>query len=133
MWRESLLAKNVLSGLTKGYKNHPQLERFKNTDNPEKSINTYLSTILNESIKRNYSFNKDKIDTKSIDKTIKINVTNMQILYESELLKSKLLVRDIQSYNKIKTLNKIEPNPIVNIVHGNIESWEKIKPNIKIL
>ena len=28
LWREALLAKNVLAGLTKGYKNHPQLDRF---------------------------------------------------------------------------------------------------------
>ena len=29
LWRETLLAKNVLEGKTKGYKNHPQLIRFK--------------------------------------------------------------------------------------------------------
>lgn len=28
LWREALLAKNVLAGLIKGYKNHPQLDRF---------------------------------------------------------------------------------------------------------
>ena len=28
LWREALLAKNVLAGLTKGYKNHSQLDRF---------------------------------------------------------------------------------------------------------
>jgi len=29
LWRETLLAKHVLEGKTKGYKNHPQLNRFK--------------------------------------------------------------------------------------------------------
>ncbi|MEM2211610.1 MAG: pyrimidine dimer DNA glycosylase/endonuclease V [Nitrososphaerales archaeon] len=29
LWRESLLAKKVLEGYTKGYINHPQLLRFK--------------------------------------------------------------------------------------------------------
>ena len=29
-WREGLLAQKVLLGETKGYKNHPQLDRFKN-------------------------------------------------------------------------------------------------------
>lgn len=29
-WRETLLAQKVLQGLTKGYKNHPQLDRFSN-------------------------------------------------------------------------------------------------------
>jgi len=34
LWREGLLAQKVLLGKTKGYKNHPQLIRFKRTDNP---------------------------------------------------------------------------------------------------
>ena len=29
LWREALLAKQVLEGGTKGYRNHPQLDRFK--------------------------------------------------------------------------------------------------------
>ena len=29
LWREGLLAQKVLSGKTKGYRNHPQLIRFK--------------------------------------------------------------------------------------------------------
>jgi len=29
LWREGLLAKKVLEGGTKGYRNHPQLERLK--------------------------------------------------------------------------------------------------------
>ncbi|MFC2473489.1 MAG: pyrimidine dimer DNA glycosylase/endonuclease V, partial [Actinomyces sp.] len=28
-WRESLLAQAVLAGRTRGYRNHPQLERFR--------------------------------------------------------------------------------------------------------
>ena len=43
LWRETLLAKNVLEGKTKGYKNHPQLERFKNCQYPLEAINSYLS------------------------------------------------------------------------------------------
>ena len=34
LWREALLAQNVLLGNTKGYTKHPQLNRFKNTGNP---------------------------------------------------------------------------------------------------
>lgn len=34
LWRETLLAKNVLEGKTKGYKNHPQLIRFKKKEEP---------------------------------------------------------------------------------------------------
>jgi hypothetical protein len=38
LWREGLLAKNVLEGKTKGYRNHPQLQRFKATPNPVSAI-----------------------------------------------------------------------------------------------
>lgn len=33
-WREGLLAQKVLAGQTKGYRNHPQLDRFKITSDP---------------------------------------------------------------------------------------------------
>ena len=29
LWRESLLAQAVLAGRTRGYRSHPQLERFR--------------------------------------------------------------------------------------------------------
>jgi hypothetical protein len=62
LWRETLLAKNVLAGNTKGYKNHPQLKRFKNTDNPLHAINQYLSIIYQEASSRGYTFTREKID-----------------------------------------------------------------------
>jgi hypothetical protein len=62
LWRETLLAKHVLEGKTKGYKNHPQLNRFKNTDNPVDSINQYLTIVYQDSVKRGFHFNKDKIN-----------------------------------------------------------------------
>ena len=70
LWRETLLAKNVLYGLTKGYKNHPQLNRFKETGDPKEYINKYLISIYNEALSRSYKFDKSKIDwgCKSIKK-----------------------------------------------------------------
>jgi hypothetical protein len=38
LWRETLLAKHVLEGKTKGYKNHPQLNRFKKSEKPLDAI-----------------------------------------------------------------------------------------------
>jgi len=39
LWREGLLAKKVLSNKTFGYKNHPQLIRFRLAKEPLKLIN----------------------------------------------------------------------------------------------
>jgi Pyrimidine dimer DNA glycosylase (EC 3.2.2.17)/DNA-(apurinic or apyrimidinic site) lyase (EC 4.2.99.18) len=46
LWRESLLAQKVLLGKTKGYKNHPQLIRFKKTEDPILYIGTYLYMFI---------------------------------------------------------------------------------------
>jgi hypothetical protein len=49
LWRETLLAKNVMEEKTIGYKNHSQLIRFKNSDNPLHGINQYLAAVYQES------------------------------------------------------------------------------------
>ncbi len=88
LWRETLLAKNVLENKTKGYKNHPQLIRFKNSDNPIAAINQYLAEVHEEATNRNYNFNPQKIDWKFIP--TKIKVTNKQLEYEFKHLQKKL-------------------------------------------
>ena len=53
LWRETLLAKNVLEGKTKGYKNHPQLIRFKNTIQPLNALNFERNHLLKKLKLRN--------------------------------------------------------------------------------
>src|SRR5215212_6204406 len=88
LWRESLLAKKVLQNKTKGYRNHPQLVRFKCCADPVNAINYYLSEIYKEAERRNYNFDKSKIDCGF--KRQKIKVTSGQIEYELEHLKKKI-------------------------------------------
>lgn len=45
VWKETLLAKTVLENKTKGYKQHSQLIRFKDTDDALSYINLYLKHI----------------------------------------------------------------------------------------
>jgi len=66
LWREGLLAKKVLQGKTKGYKNHPQLIRFKNTKNPILSIDAYLYFVLEEASQRGFNFDNSKLGKKII-------------------------------------------------------------------
>ncbi len=113
-------------GITKGYKNHPQLERFKKAKDPIGSINSYLLTIYEESLKRNYSFDKSKLQMTFINDE-KIKVTDGQLKYEYELLKNKLKFRDIKKFDSIKTIKKINPNPVFIVVSGTVASWERVK------
>jgi len=123
LWREALLAKKVLEGKTKGYKNHPQLIRFKEFKDPLKAINSYLYYVFKEAEKRNYNFNKKKISIKKPLSKI-ISVTDKQVKYEFQHLYKKLKKRNKNL--KIEKIKKIEINPIFYLVKGEIESWEKV-------
>lgn len=118
------MAQKVLQSGTKGYGNHPQLVRFKNTDNPLGAIGSYLEEIYKESLKRGYCFNKSKIVINRF--TPKIEVKRGQIKYEFEHLKNKIKKRDIKSYKKIEAIEHPEINPIFKGIEGGIENWEII-------
>ena len=122
LWRETLLAKNVLMGNTKGYKNHPQLIRFKGTDKPIDGINQYLAEVYDEALRRNYNFNRSKIDW---DYSVtEIPVTEGQILYEKEHLLKKLDIRDQEKFHKLSKETVIELHPLFQVVKGDVEEWE---------
>lgn len=124
LWRESLLAQAVLQGNTRGYKNHPQLKRFKDTNNPEGAIAGYLRYILAEADTRGYNFDRSKIV--NIRFTAKISVTNGQIEYEFQHLLSKLKVRSPELYEQLKLIKAIKNHPLLQKVNGDIEDWENI-------
>jgi hypothetical protein len=124
LWRETLLAKHVLLGNTNGYKNHPQLIRFKNRKDPVSSINQYLSEVYKEALIRGYNFDKNKIDWGF--KKIKCSVIKGQFDYELKHLLKKLKMRDKKKYKEINLLKKFDPNPMFKIVAGEIENWEII-------
>ena len=117
-WREALLAKAVLNGRTRGYKNHPQLARF-----DRRSINTYLAHILAEAQKRGYSFDARKIGKLQRKKAIR--VTRGQLTYEFDHLRKKLRVRDPKKYREIVREPEIAAHPSFRVVPGSVEKWEK--------
>ena len=123
VWREGLLAKHVLEGKTKGYKNHPQLERFKRQENPVEAIMQYLFESLAESERRGYHFDATKVVKPK--QTIAISVTRGQIDYEKEHLLKKLDVRDSDTAERLRNTKRIMPHPMVAIVPDSVEDWEK--------
>ena len=122
LWRETLLAKNVLEGNTKGYKNHPQLHRFKTLINPVVAIHQYLSEVHKESLARGYHFDSEKFAKPKIP--IEIPVTKGQIEYEWNHLIKKLQHRDPLKYDQILAVKTIMPHPIFKIIPGGVEDWE---------
>ena len=122
LWRETLLAKKVLEGTTKGYKNHPQLIRFKNSKSPLLCINKYLDTIYQESLVRGYNFDINKFISST--EPVILNVSTGQLDYEMQHLLKKLKTRDAERYKQLLKVKNIESHPLFEIVKGGIEDWE---------
>ena len=125
VWREGLLAQKVLSGKTRGYRNHPQLERFKQQKDPVSAIGTYLCGVHQESLVRGYNF--DSLKIASGKKAPEIKVTSGQLEYEFRHLLKKLKQRNYQRYLSLRFEKKILMHPLFKKIAGPVESWERLK------
>lgn len=124
VWRETLLAKHVLEGKTKGYQHHPQLTRFKEQTDPLKAIHFYLKIIFEEAVQRGYHYDPSKFDpVESVDQ---IPVTAGQIEYERVHLLNKLQKRDLGKYQFLVEISDFVPHPLFHVVEGAVEPWEII-------
>jgi hypothetical protein len=121
LWREGLLAQKVLTAGTKGYRNHPQLVRFRETGDPVGSIGAYLEGVLGEAIERGFNFNETKIIHCSWKVAIPVN--QGQLEYEFRWLRMKLKMR----YRNLKSVHTIKAHPLFTIRSGGIEAWEHVK------
>lgn len=122
-WRETLLAQAVLHGETRGYRNHPQLERFKNSSAPLTAVASYLKAIHAEAEMRRYTFDKSKI--KPVSGIMTLTVTSGQMEYEWGHLMAKLKVRNPDLYRKWQDTETSEPHPLFKVEKGTIELWER--------
>ena len=125
LWRETLLAKQVLEGKTKGYRNHPQLDRFKQMDRSQDAINQYLASVFEESAKRGYNFDRNKINWNF--SPVSMQVTTGQIKYETTHLLSKLRIRNVLKFTEVSNKERLVSHPMFNVVKGEIEKWEIIQ------
>lgn len=123
VWREGLLAQAVLQGRTRGYKNHPQLIRFKQHHDPLGAIAFYLSIIHEEATKRGYHFDSTKFVLNTRPETIP--ATSGQLDFEFRHLQRKLIKRSRPDYTALLEVACIESHPLFQIMPGKIETWEK--------
>lgn len=121
-WREGLLAQKVLKGETRGYRNHPQLARFKAQQNPVAAIANYLRALHEEASHRGYKFGEEKIEP--VEFCVEIACTRGQLLYEWTHLKEKLKSRDADRLALFKDIEEPAAHPSFRIIEGGIESWE---------
>lgn len=124
LWREGLLAQAVLAGETRGYQRHPQLDRFRESPQPEHHLAAYLKAVVAEAVERAYHFDETKI--RPGGNPITLTVTAGQLNYEWSHLKAKLRARSPSWLEPFEALDLPDPHPLFRVVEGGIASWEVI-------
>jgi hypothetical protein len=124
LWREALLARAVLRGKTRGYRHHPQLQRFESHPAPRSAISAYLGAVHAEAAARGYSFDGSKVG--AVRRIEPMRVTRGQLAYEWEHLLAKLARRSPQHYRRWRAVRSPQCHPILVCRAGPVESWERI-------
>lgn len=124
-WRESLLAQAVLAGRTKGYHNHPQLNRFRAQTDPLAAVGCYLEGLGREATARGYHFNTTLM-LRPCGQTPPplIPVTTGQLDLEWRHLGAKLAQRSPQDAARWEH-DEPSPHPLFQPVPGPVEDWER--------
>ncbi|KAB1655322.1 DNA lyase [Pseudoclavibacter chungangensis] len=128
MWRESLLAVKVLRGGTKGYRNHPQLQRWRAQPDPLEALGAHLTFLVEEAEARGYNFDRTKLPDAPVTPPPLVPVTDGQLAYEREHLARKLTVRTPELLDRLDPPEALRANPALVVVPGPIESWEVVHP-----
>ena len=123
LWREGLLAQAVLAGQTRGYRNHPQLERFREHENPRGCIALYLHHVADEAEQRGYHFDRVKLPPRTDEHVLA--VSDEQLRYEWTHLRTKLQTRDPSRHARMSSTCVAEPHPLFVVVKGPIAAWER--------
>ena len=124
LWREALLAQAVLGGRTRGYRHHPQLERFRAHAVPLEAINAYLACIHAEAVSRGYAFDPGKIGT--VAPVAPIRVPRGQVAHEWAHLLAKLAERRPATFEQWQHLRRPRCHPLFQPCTGGVASWERV-------
>lgn len=129
LWREALLAQAVLRGETRGYRNHPQLDRFRGHAAPLEAIAWYLQAVHAEAGLRGYSFDENKFTSppNALALTLTLTVTSGQMAHEWAHLLAKLQKRSPAQHLKLLGSTEApEPHPLFTVRAGAVEAWERL-------
>ena len=122
-WREALLAQKVLRGATRGYRHHPQLQRFQAQRDPGAAIAAFLFGLVQEADRRGYHFDRTKIARRR--SRAKIPETSGQLRFEWRHLLKKLRSRAPSIARQYRGIVAPDAHPLFRIVPGKVRPWEK--------
>ncbi|PZR52242.1 pyrimidine dimer DNA glycosylase [Xylanimonas oleitrophica] len=152
-WREALLAQAVLAERTRGYRHHPQLERFREQPDPLASVGAYLAGVADEAGRRGYRFDRSRIGrppggwgqtgapgdpsrdptgTQAREVTghapgvPRIPVTDGQLDLEWRVLTDRMRRRSPgHAARVVAETQQPRPHPLFTVVPGPVASWER--------
>lgn len=130
LWREALLAREVLRGRTRGYRHHPQLERFEAHPAPLSAIALYLESVYREARARGFEFDRRKLGSRG--KPVVISVSRGQLQYEWEHLLAKLRRRSPAQWRQWAHAPLPDAHPLFRIRRGPVAPWERGVPAVAV-
>lgn len=119
------MAQAVLSGKTRGYLAHPQLQRFRAQPAPVPAIGAFLAAIHTEAEARGYSFDRRKIAQAPDDLMGAIPVSVGQVELEWHHLLGKLAQRSPDLHRTLVDIQLPQCHPLFRLTAGGIAPWEK--------
>ncbi len=123
VWREGLLARAALRGATRGYRSHPQLERFRAGGRAVACIDTYLAAIRREAARRGYRFDGRKLGRRRVQR--RLTVSAGQLAFEWRHLLAKLRRRRPALARALALVAAPRPHPLFRVVPGPVAGWER--------
>lgn len=156
LWREALLARKVVQGLTRGYRHHPQLLRFAGLPDPERALNLYLAFVWQESLSRGWNFDAAKLPVEltgavagtheeqesrlagMVKAMGRIRLTEGQVDYELEHLQAKLQLRSPKDGRRLEAARargataglQTLVHPLFVLEPGPVADWEIRRPAV---
>ncbi len=144
-WREALLAQKVLTGTTRGYRHHPQLERFLPGSAlareagdavgrvggdvvpwPGDRVVAFLHALADEAAARGYAYDRSRVAGPATTTVGPVPVPEGQVAYEWALLRAKLAVRSPAVLARWADVAVPDVHPLFTPVPGPVAPWEKV-------
>ena len=113
----------MLHGATRGYRNHPQLTRFRAQADPPAAMAAYLTAVRDEATRRGYTFDATRIQP-ACDAPAMAETAG-QLAYEWSHLLEKLSRRAPALHERHREIAVPEPHPCFVIVPGPVAAWER--------
>ena len=117
LWREALLARAVLRGVTRGY-------RFREHPAPRLAINAYLAAVHAESQARGYRFDRSRFGPVR-GEVAALPLNEGQLDLEWRHLLAKLAVRDPALHARWCGQARPDCHPLFRLQPGPVAAWER--------